>query len=427
MKFVKEDAGKNLVKFTITLSKEEWADANTKAFEKNKHKFSVEGFRKGKVPRKVLENRYGETFLFEEAIDVALPIYYGKALDESPEVWVVDRPEIDLVEIDLDKLVFTATVTVRPEVKLGAYEGIELKREVEEITDEAVDKEINAKRNSVARTHEVTEGACVSGDTVKIDFAGSIDGELFDGGSAEGYDLELGSNSFIPGFEEQIVGMAIGEEKTIKVTFPENYVEHLAGKDADFAIKLHAITRKELPELDDEFAKDVSEFDTLAEYRDSIKKRLTENAEKRAELKVEDDLIFAIVDNAEVDIPECMIRDQVEQEMQQVKYTAMQYGMTYETYLGMMNTTDEAVREQAQASAGRKIKTSLVIAELMKVADIKVTDEDMDAKVAEIVKASGKDPVEYKKNMSDRQREYIEDELRYNNLIKHLKGLNKIN
>lgn len=427
MKFVKEDAGKNTVKFTITLTKAEWAEANDKAFQKNKHKFSVEGFRKGHVPRKVLENRYGESFLYEEALDEALPLYYGKVLEKSPEVFVVDRPEVDLVEINANKLVFTATVTVRPEVKLGSYEGIELKREVEEVTDEAVDKEIEAKRNSIARKTEVTEGACANGDVVTIDFEGSVDGVPFDGGKAERYDLELGSGSFIPGFEDQVVGMTIGEEKTIHVTFPENYAEHLAGKDADFAIKLHAITRKELPNLDDEFAKDVSEFDTLADYRASVKARLVENAEKRADHKVEDELMNAIVDNAEVDIPDCMIRDEIEDQMQQLKYSLMYQGITYEQYLEMMHETDENVREQAKEAAGKRVKTALVISALVDATGVTVTDEDMDAKVADIVKASGKDATEYKKNMSDKQKEYITNELRYDNLIKHLKGLNKIN
>ena len=426
MKFVKENAGKNTVKFTITLTKEEWADANEKAYQQNKSKFSVEGFRKGHVPRKVLENRYGAGFLFDEALDIALPTYYGEVLDKSPEVFVVDRPEVKIEDISLETLVFSATVTVKPDVVLGAYEGLEIKREVEEITDEAVEKEINAKRESIARKVEVTEGACANGDTVKIDFLGRVDGVAFDGGAAEGYELELGSGSFIPGYEEQVVGMTVGEEKIVKVTFPENYVADLAGKDAEFTVKLHAIIKKELPELDDEFAKDVSEFDTLAEYRDSIKKRLVENAEKRADLKLEDDLVMAVVAGAEVDIPECMIRDEIDDQIEQIKQNLMYQGLSFDMFLKYQNTTEEALREQAKETAASRVKTSLVIAELDKVLEITVSEEDMDAKVADIVKNSGKDAAEYKKNMSDRQRTYITNELRYNNLIKRLKELNKI-
>lgn len=427
MEFVKENAGVNSVKFTITLSKDEWIAANNKAYEKNKSKFSVQGFRKGKVPKKVLEGMYGPGFLYEEAINEALPVHYGEALEKSPEVFVVDRPEIDLVEVNENTLVFTATVTVKPEVKLGAYKDLEIKKNSYPVSDEDVDAEIKRAQDGAGRLVDVEGRACETGDTVVIDFSGSVNGVKFEGGTAEKYSLELGSNSFIPGFEDQVAGMEIGAEKTIKVTFPETYGEaSLAGKEADFEIKLHEIKKKELPALDDEFAKDVSKFDTFEEYKADVKKNLEESAQARAEQELENDLFKAVVDNVEVEIPECMIEEQTEESLQQFKYRLMYQGLKFEDYLKFSGQTEEDIKKQYHDSSRENVKTRLTMEKLIEVENLEVTDADVDAKLAEIAKSAEKDLEEYKKTVNERQIDYIKNDLIYTKLVDFLKGANKI-
>lgn len=425
MTYSVEKQEKSVVKFTFTLDKEDWDKAINLAYQKDKNKFQIEGFRRGKAPMNFIIKRYGKSIFFETAINEVIPGYYGQALRENTDIEPVANPEFDIEDISDDGAKIVVYVTVKPDLKLGAYKGLSVEKKVEAVSDEAVDAEIKRAQENAGRLVDVEDRACKMGDTVVIDYSGSVDGVKFEGGTAEKQNLELGSNMFIPGFEEQVAGMSIGEEKDISVKFPEGYgAQNLAGKDAIFAIRLHEIKAKELPALDDEFARDVSEFDTFAEYKADVKKHIEESNDKRAQLEAENALIEKIAMASEVEIPEVMIESAIDEQIQQFEYRLMYQGMRLDDYLGMIKLTREDLRKEYRADAERNVKARLVLEKIIAEEKIEVTAEDIDARLAESAKNMGKELEEYKKTVSERQIDYIANDLIYKKLIDFLKANN---
>jgi trigger factor len=413
---------KNQVKFTITLTAEEWAQANEQAYNQNKGKYSVQGFRKGHVPKKILENIYGKGVFFEEAFNIALPKYYAEVLDKEKDIYPVDQPEIDIKDLDKEGgIEFTALVTVKPEVKLGDYKGIKIKRIEYNVTEADVEAELKAAQERASRLVNVEGRAAEKGDTVIIDYSGSIDGKKFEGGTAEKQNLELGSGTFIPGFEDQVIGMNAGEEKDINVKFPEDYHKDLAGKEAVFHIKLHEIKKKELPEINDEFAKDVSEFDTLDLYKKSIVEKLEKSNKTRADSETENALLEAVTAASETEIPQVMIDNQAENMVNEFKYRLMYQGMKFEDYLKYANTTEEKLKETYREQAEKTVKSRLVLEEIIKRENITATEEEKKDKIREIAEKVNKSFDEYYKGISLRQLEYIENEIITDKLFRMLK------
>lgn len=403
---------KNQVKFTITLTAQEWEEANEQAYRKNKGKYALQGFRKGHVPKKVLENIYGKGVFFEEAFNIALPKYYGEVLDKEQEVFPVESPEVDIKDVsDNGGVTFTALVTVKPEVKLGEYKGIKIPKIEYNVTEDDITAELKKAQERASRLVSIDGRAAENGDTVTIDYSGSIDGVKFDGGTAEKQPLELGSGSFIPGFEAQVEGMNIGESKDITVKFPEDYHKELAGKEAVFAVTLHEIKKKELPELNDEFAKDVSEFDTLEEYKKDIEKKLAETNAKKAETETENALLDAITDASEVEIPKAMIESQKDQMVNEFKYRLMYQGMKYEDYLKYTGMTEEQLKESYTEQAEKTVKSRLTLEQIIKQEKFSATEEEKKAKITEMAEKANKTFEEYSKTVNERQLEYIENQI----------------
>ena len=414
-----ESVGANKVKVTIEITAEEFAAALQQAYLKNRGKFNIQGFRKGKAPRPVIESHYGEGIFYEEAFEIAFPESYTKAVD-SLDIVPVSRPELDVTAIGKDGVTYTAEVFVKPEVKLGEYKGVKVPKVEFEVTDEQVDAEIAQTADRNARWVEVDREA-QDKDKVIIDYSGSVDGVKFEGGTAENQALDLGSGTFIPGFEEQIIGMKKDEEKDITVTFPEDYrATELAGKEAVFHIVLREVKQKEVPELNDDFAQDVSEFDTFAEYRQSVVEKLTHAAEHRAEHETEDAVLAAVVKNAEIDLPECMIENQIDHQLQQLEYSMMYQGIRLADYLSMTGMKMEDVRAQYKDSAEASVRTQLVVEAVMKAEKIEATEEQVDEALAKRAERAKKDVEEYKKNIREEELSYIKENLAYDNTVRFL-------
>lgn len=415
-----ESAGANKVKLTIEVSAEDFAAALQQAYIKNKGKFAVQGFRKGKVPRPIIERNYGEGIFFEDAFEIVFPDSYSKAVDETG-IMPVSRPEIDLEKISKEEgVVYTAEVFVKPEVKLGEYKGVKAEQKKAEVTDEQVEAELKRTSERNARWVDVDREA-QNGDKVVIDYSGSVDGVKFEGGTADNQVIELGSNTFIPGFEEQLVGMKKEEEKDITVTFPEEYrAEQLAGKEAVFHIVLHDVKQKELPALDDDFAQDVSEFDTMEEYRADVRAKLLAHAEEHAKEDTQNAVLEEVVKTAEVDIPEPMIENQIDHQLRQLEYSMMYQGIKLQDYLQMTGTKIEDIRAQYRESAEKSVKTQLVVEAIMKAENIEATDEQIDEAIKKRAERAKKDVEEYGKTLSDDERAYIKDNLAYDNTVTFL-------
>lgn len=390
----------NSASFQVETDKAEFEAAVNKAYLKAKSDIYIPGFRKGKAPRAVVEGMYGSDVFYQDAIDELAPEAFEAGLTAS-ELRIVGAPSVSDVKVTDDHTVeYTFVVTLYPEVTLGQYKGLEAEKDAVSVDEAKVDEEINAVRKRNARMLTVEDRAAAMGDTANIDFDGYLNGERFDGGKAEGYDLELGSNSFVPGFEEQIVGMNIGEEKDIDITFPENYVENLAGKAAVFKVRLNSLTVPELPELDDEFAKDVSEFDTLDEYRADIRAKLEKTANEQAENKFRTDILRQACDNLVADIPEVMIDDKLEE---MIRGYAANYGMTdrsvpLDRLKEMMGLDDATLNNSLRPAAEFQVKNDLLIDAIVKAENIEISDEDVEEylkKVGEDVKASPEDLKKY--------------------------------
>lgn len=380
-----KEGGKAEIKFVIAADTFN-AEVN-KVFKKQAASIAVPGFRKGKAPRHIIEKMYGKGVFFEEAINNLLPAEYDAALTESG-VEAVSAPEIDIETIDENGVVVIATVKVKPEVKVGEYKGIEVKRTVEAVSAEEVEEELKRVQQRNSRELEITDRAAEDGDTVIIDYSGSVDGVKFEGGTAEKQTLVLGSNSFIPGFEAQVVGHNIGESFDINVKFPEEYhAPELAGKDAVFAIVLHEIKRTELPELDDEFARDVSEFDTLAEYKSDIEAKIKESKEKKADAEVEAQLIEALIAGLEAEIPEEMFAAETENFVRDYDSRLRMNGLDLKTYFQYTGMDLDALREQLAPQAQRQVKTRLALEKIVELENIEVSDEEVAAEYENLAKA----------------------------------------
>ncbi|MDO4304652.1 MAG: trigger factor [Bacillota bacterium] len=378
----------SMAKLTIEVSAEELEKALENAFQKNKNKISIPGFRKGKVPRQMIEKMYGPAIFYEDAANELIPTAYEKALDECEED-IVSSPEIDVTQIEKGKpFIFTATVALKPEVKLGKYKGVKIDKIDTEVTDEDVEAEINKERENNARNIEVTDRAVKDGDMTVIDFEGFVDGVAFDGGKGENYPLTIGSGAFIPGFEEQLVGAQIGKEVEVNVTFPEDYqAEDLKGKAAVFKCTVKEIKEKELPALDDEFASEVSEFETLAEYKADVKAKLTEKKEKDARDAREAAVIEAIVKDSEMEIPEPMLTTQQRQMVDEFAQRIQMQGLSIDQYFQFTGSTYDKMIEQVKPQAEKRIKSRLVLEAIAKAEKIEATEEDYEEELKSMAEA----------------------------------------
>ena len=375
---------KNKYEFEFLIEKETFDAEVNKVYRKNVSKMNVPGFRKGKAPKHIIEKLYGTTVFYDEALDNLLPTAYETAL-ASTKLDAVSRPELDVVSIDDKGVALKAQVWVKPAVEISAYTGLEVSKEAIEVTEEDIMKDIDATRERNSRMLSVEDRAAQEGDQAVIDFEGFLDGVAFEGGKGEKFPLGLGSGSFIPGFEEQIVGKNIGDEFDINVTFPEDYgAENLAGKAVVFKIKLHELKVKELPELDDEFVKDVSEFNTVDEYKADIKAKITERREKSAESKVENDLLDALIANTECDIPDCMIQQEIDGYIRDYEYRLQSQGGNLEMYFQYTGMTMEKLRENFKSDAERQVKIRLALAKIAKTEKLKALKKDIEAEYKKI-------------------------------------------
>ena len=399
----------NIAKLTITVDAETFAAAVQQAYFKTAKHYNIPGFRKGHAPRKVIENMYGEGVFFEDAFEIVWGDAYDAALDEF-ELVAVDKPTLDIEKIGLaEGVVFTAEVQLKPEVTLGAYKGIEVEKPTYTVEDADVDREIEQEREKNARFVGV-ERPVENGDRVILDYSGSVDGVPFDGGTAEEQMLVIGSGTFIPGFEEQIIGMRAGEEKNITVTFPQEYhAENLAGKEAVFAVKVRDVHVKELPALDDEFAKDVSEFDTLEELRAAKRKTMEERAARNEKTATENVCIKAVCDAATVEVPACMTDRQINYMLQDMAYRLSMSGISLEDYCKYTGTDLEALRESYRTEAEGRVKMQLVIEAVGKAEQIACTDEELEAEIAEYAEQNGTDVESFKAQLKEDDFDYLRD------------------
>ena len=396
---VEKTENNNEIKLEITVEAEKFDNAIKTVFNKNAKYFNIPGFRKGKAPFQIVEKTYGTQIFYEDAFNEIAGEAYEEAL-KSNEIEAVSRPEIDLVQIEKGKdLIFTAVVATKPEVTLGKYKGIQIKKIEYNVSDEDIEHELGHMAEKNARLVSVEDRPVESGDITVIDFEGFVDGVAFDGGKAENHELTIGSNTFIPGFEDQIIGMNLEEEKEINVKFPEQYFSaNLAGKDAMFKVKLHEIKKKEMPEINDELAKDISEFDTIEELKNSIKEKQEEQNKSRAKYETEDAVIKAVSEEAKVEIPAGMIEMEIDNMAQDIETRLRYQGMNLEQYLKMMNKTMDDFRSENKEQAENSIKTRLVLEAVAKDAAIEVTEEEISSKIKEMAENYGKKEDEVKDN-----------------------------
>ncbi len=406
-----EKGEKNQVKLTITVDAETFEKALQAAYLKNRGRIAVPGFRKGKAPRRVIEQYYGPQVFYSDAIDAVYYEAYEAAVKEH-DVEPVDAPSVDIVSIDDNGFVFTAEVDVKPEVTLGQYKGIEVTRTTYTVPDAMVEADIQATRERQARLVEVEREAAM-GDTVTMDYAGTVDGVAFDGGTAQDQNLELGSGRFIPGFEEQLVGMKAGEEKDINVTFPSEYhAEDLAGKDAVFHVALKQVQEKQLPELDDEFVKDVSEdCDTLEQYRAAVRERMSKEAAQRSDTEFDNDLLTKVVENAQVDIPNSMIERQIDALVRDMERSLSYQGLSMELFIQYTGSTMDQIRDRYRAEAERRVKSQLVMEAVVAAENIAADEEEIEAQIRELAESTKQDIEELRGKIDEQQRAYIGEDI----------------
>ena len=407
-----EKLEKNMAKLTIEVSAAEFEKALEDAFLKNKNKISVPGFRKGKVPRQMVEKMYGPEIFYEDAANALIPDAYSKALDECEED-IVSSPEIDVTQIEKGKsFIFTATVALKPEVKLGKYKGVKVEAAEVTVTDEEVDAKIEKERENNARTIEVTDRPVKDGDMTILDFEGFVDGVAFDGGKGENYPLTIGSGAFIPGFEEQLVGAEIGKEVEVNVTFPEDYqAEELKGKAAVFKCTIKEIKEKELPALDDEFASEVSEFDTLEEYKKDVKETLTIEKEKAAREAKEAAVIDAIIADSDMDIPEAMVTTQQKQMIDEFAQRMQMQGLSMEQYFQFTGATLDKMMEQVKPQAETRIKSRLVLEAVAAKEGIKATEEDYEEEIKTMAEVYQMEPDKIKEMLPEKSVKGIKEDI----------------
>ena len=396
---VEKTENANEVKLEITIEAEKFENAMKKVYFQNAKYFNIPGFRKGKAPMNIVEKYYGAQIFYEDAFNEVATEAYDAALAEN-KIEAVSRPEVDIKQMEKGKdVIFTALVQTKPEVELGKYKGVEIEKVEYVVEEKDIEHELGHMQEHNSRLVTVEDRALENGDISTIDFEGFVDGVAFEGGKAEGHELEIGSGSFIPGFEDQLVGMKIDEEKDIKVTFPKEYFsKDLAGKDAIFKVKLHAIKKKELPELDDEFAKDVSEFDTLAELKASIKEKLEKSNEQRAKYETEEAAIKAVCENAKLDIPTGMISLEVDNMLKDFEQRLSYQGLNMDQYLKMIGKTEDKMRKEYEPQATEAIKSRLVLEAIINAEKIEASEEEIKAKMEEMAKNYGKKPEELSEN-----------------------------
>lgn len=419
MKSSVETVETNVVKLTIELDADTFHESLKRAYLQNKGRYNIPGFRKGKAPMNHIERYYGESVFFEEAFNLACPDAYEKAVEEN-NIIPVDRPELDIEQIGKGKdLIFTARVTVKPEVKLGQYKGLEVEKDTVEVSEEDVQKELEKIQDKNARLITVEDRPVQDKDTLNIDFEGFVDGEAFEGGTAKGYTLVVGSGTFIPGFEEQLVGAAAGQQVEVKVTFPEDYhSDTLKGKEVLFKVTVNEIKYKEIPVLDDEFAQDVSEFDTLEEYKVDIRAGLEKAAQENADKKYENDIITKAVNNAEVVIPDVMVERQLDNILKRLEMSLRYQGMDLKNYLDMMGMEEETLRGEYRDKALQDVKTQLVLEKISLEEKVDATEEEIEAEIAETAEKYKQSSEDFKKHLKNDDIEYINDTVITNKTIK---------
>lgn len=402
----------NMAKLTIEVPADEFAKALKAAYDKNKKSISIPGFRKGKAPMAMIEKMYGVGVFYEDAANIVIPEAYSKAADEC-ELELVSRPEIDIVQIEKGKdFIFTAEVAVKPEVTLGDYKGVEVPKTVVEVTDEEVEAELKKEQEKNSRTIAVEDRAVESGDIVTLDYEGSVDGVPFEGGKAENYALTIGSNTFIPGFEDQLIGAQVETPLDVNVTFPEEYHSaDLAGKAAVFKCVVHKIEAKELPELDDEFAQDVSEFDTLDEYKADIRKNLTEKKEADAKRAKENAAVDKAVENAAMDIPAPMLDTQAEQMVNNFAQRIQSQGLTFEQYMQFTGATLDSMKEQMKPQAEKEIKARLVLEKVAEVENIEISDEKLNEEISNMAKMYNMEADKLMELMGDYEKDQMKKDM----------------
>ncbi|MBQ3214215.1 MAG: trigger factor [Clostridia bacterium] len=426
MKYTKKVLEDKRVQIDLALDAKEWEEAVQAAYEKNKGKYSVQGFRKGHTPRKVLEKTYGSSLFYDEAIDGCFYRYYFEVLSKEKSIEPVAAPDIEIKSISEKGLELVLKITVKPEVELGEYKGLKVEKTAVKVTKEEVDKELQGLLESQVKYVEV-EREIKNGDTATIDFSGSIDGVKFDGGTATDFDLEIGSKSFIDTFEDQLVGLKKGDKKDVKVTFPKEYHEpSLAGKPAVFAVEIKEVKEKQYPELNDTFASEVSEHNTLKELTDATKAKIKDAKEKEAAAQAENKLIDMIVDNAKVEVPQAMVEQQVEDFIKDFEYRLSYQGLSLQGYLQYANTTIEELKKSRQEDAKRTVKTRLVLEQIITKEKIEVTDKDLEDKFNEHNKEKPKSIKEIKKTLNPEQLNYFENSILLNKLMKFLKDNNNM-
>ena len=407
-----ETLEKNMAKLTIEVSAEEVESALQRAYQKQKSKISIPGFRKGKVPRQMVEKMYGVGVFYEDAANDMIPAAYEKAASES-ELEIVSQPKIEVVQIEKGKeFIFTAEVAVKPEVELGEYKGVEVPKTETEVTEEDIMAEINKEREQNSRIITVDDRAVEDGDMTVIDFEGFVDGEAFEGGKGEDYPLTIGSHSFIDTFEEQLIGKNIGEETEVNVTFPEEYhAEELKGKPALFKVTVKEIKKKELPELDDDFVEDVSEFSTVAEYKDSIKNKIEERKAKEAKAAKEDAAIEKIIENAKMEIPEPMIETQVRQMAEDFSRRLSQQGLSVEQYFQYTGLTAEMLLDQMKPQALKRIQSRLVLEAIAKAEAIQVSEEELEKEIQDMATSYQMEADKLKALLTDKDKENMKSDI----------------
>ncbi len=407
-----ENLEKNMAKLTIEVAAEELEKALNAAYQKQKKNISIPGFRKGKVPRAMVEKMYGPAVFYEDAVNSLIPQEYSKAAEESG-LDIVSQPEINVEQIEKGKpFIFTAEVAVKPEVTLGEYKGLEVPKADLEVTEEEIEAELKKEQEKNARTVHVEDRPAENGDKVTIDFEGFVDGVAFEGGAGKDYPLTLGSHTFIPGFEEQLVGVSLEQPVDVKVTFPEDYqAEELKGKEAVFKCVIHKIEKKELPELDDDFAKDVSEFDTLEEYKKEIKDNLEKKKADTAKTEKENAVVDKAIENATMEIPEAMVKTQVNQMIDDFARRIQSQGLTMDQYMQFTGSTMETMQEQMRPQAMKRIQSRLVLEKVAEVENIQISDEKLDEELTKLAEMYKMELDKFKEMIDDYQKDQMKKDL----------------
>ena len=408
-----ENLEKNMAKLTIEVPAEEFDAAIKNAYNKNKNKFSIPGFRKGKAPLAMLEKMYGAGIFYEDAANEVIDASYPKAAEESKEE-IISTPEIKVTQIEKGKaFIYEATVALKPEVTLGEYKGVEVKKAEAVVTDEDVENELTAARKKNGRLIDVEDGAIEDGDNTIIDFTGYIDDKTFDGGAGTDYPLVIGSHSFIEGFEDQLIGKKKGETCDVNVTFPAEYhADELAGKPAKFVVTIKEVKRNELPELNDEFASEVSDFDTLDEYKADIRKKLQEKKEQDAKVENENNVIEKVVENAQMELPQPMVDTQAREMVENYARRLQSQGLNINDYMKYTGMTPEKLMEQMRPEAEKRIKTRLVLEKVVEVENVEVSDEKLDEQINEIAASYKLEGAKLKEMMGEREKEQIREDLK---------------